>query len=31
MGIVLAGGDVHPGNAIGVELPPEPHRPLERV
>jgi MOSC domain-containing protein YiiM len=31
MGIVLAGGDVRPGDAIGVELPPLPHRRLERV
>ncbi|MGO1076093.1 MOSC domain-containing protein [Inquilinus sp. CA228] len=31
MGIVLAGGTVRPGDPIGVELPPEPHRPLERV
>lgn len=31
MAIVLAGGEVRPGDAIGVELPPEPHRPLEPV
>jgi MOSC domain-containing protein YiiM len=31
MGIVLADGDVRPGDAIGVELPPEPHRPMDRV
>jgi len=31
MGIVLAGGDVRPGDAIGIELPPEPHRALDRV
>ena len=31
MGIVLAGGDVKPGDPIQVELPPGPHRPLERV
>jgi MOSC domain-containing protein YiiM len=31
MGIVLAGGEVRPGDPIRVELPPEPHRPLERV
>ncbi|MBW8726459.1 MAG: MOSC domain-containing protein [Inquilinus limosus] len=31
MGIVLAGGTVRPGDPIGVELPPQPHRPLERV
>ena len=31
MSIVLAGGAVKPGDAILVELPPEPHRPLEPV
>jgi serine/threonine protein kinase len=31
MGIVLAGGDIAPGDAIIVDLPPEPHRPLEKV
>lgn len=31
MGIVLAGGEVRPGDPIGVELPPAPHRPLVRV
>jgi MOSC domain-containing protein YiiM len=31
MGIVLAGGVVGPGDPIRVELPPEPHRPLEPV
>lgn len=31
MGIVLYGGEVRPGDAIRVELPPEPHLPLERV
>jgi MOSC domain-containing protein YiiM len=31
MGIVLAGGTVRPGDPIGIELPPHPHRPLERV
>jgi hypothetical protein len=31
MGIVLAGGDVHPGNLIEVKLPPLPHRPLTPV
>jgi len=31
MGIVLASGTVRPGDGIIVELPPEPHRPLERV
>ncbi|MGZ4163657.1 MAG: MOSC domain-containing protein, partial [Tumebacillaceae bacterium] len=29
--IVLAGGEIRPGDAIRVELPPEPHRPLVRV
>lgn len=28
MSIVIADGDVQPGNAIGVELPARPHRPL---
>ncbi|RDI57761.1 MOSC domain-containing protein [Microvirga subterranea] len=31
MGIVLAGGDVSPGDAIRVELPDGPHRPLACV
>lgn len=31
MGIVIAGGDVHPGDAIAIELPPEPRRALEPV
>jgi MOSC domain-containing protein YiiM len=31
MGIVLAGGDVSPGDPIRVELPPAPHRRLEPV
>jgi MOSC domain-containing protein YiiM len=31
MGIVLTGGNVRPGDTIGIELPPEPHRPLDRV
>jgi len=31
MAIVLQGGDVAPGDPIGIELPPEPHEPLERV
>ncbi len=31
MGIVLVGGDVRPGDPIGIELPPGPHRRLERV
>lgn len=31
MGIVVVGGEVRPGNPIRIELPPEPHQPLERV
>jgi MOSC domain-containing protein YiiM len=31
MAVVLAGGAVQPGDPVRVELPPEPHRPLERV
>ena len=31
MGVVVAGGEVSPGDPIRVELPPGPHRPLERV
>jgi MOSC domain-containing protein YiiM len=31
MGIVIAGGVVHPGQAIDVKLPAGPHRVLERV
>jgi MOSC domain-containing protein YiiM len=31
MSIVLAGGDVRPGDTITVEFPPEPHQPLDRV
>jgi hypothetical protein len=31
MGIVLAGGTIRPGDPIVVELPPEPHQPLEPV
>jgi MOSC domain-containing protein YiiM len=31
MGIVLSGGIVRAGDAIRIELPPEPHQPLERV
>lgn len=31
MSIVLADGEVRPGDPIRVELPPEPHRPLEPV
>ena len=31
MGIVLADGEVRPGDLIRVELPPKPHRALEPV
>ena len=31
MGVVVAGGEVRPGDRVRVELPPEPHRPLEQV
>ncbi|MFJ6930273.1 MOSC domain-containing protein [Streptomyces nigra] len=31
MGVVAEGGVVHPGDTIEVELPDEPHRPLDRV
>ena len=31
MGVVLTGGEVRPGDAIRVELPPTPHRSLESV
>ena len=31
MGVVRAGGTIRPGDRIEVELPPEPHRPLEVV
>ncbi|MGH2346463.1 MAG: MOSC domain-containing protein [Chloroflexota bacterium] len=31
MSIVLADGEVRPGDPIRVELPPPPHRPLEPV
>ena len=31
MAVVLAGGDVRAGDAIALELPRGPHRPLERV
>lgn len=31
MSIVLTGGVVRPGDSIRVELPAEPHRPLEKV
>jgi hypothetical protein len=31
MAIVIADGEVRPGDAIGVDFPPTPHRPLEPV
>ena len=31
MGIVLNSGEVRPGDAIRVILPPQPHKPLDRV
>lgn len=31
MAVVVRGGMVRPGDPITVALPPEPHRPLERV
>lgn len=31
MAVVLAGGEVRPGDRIAVELPAEPHRPLVAV
>lgn len=31
MSVVLTGGEVRPGDPIRVELPTEPHRPLEKV
>jgi MOSC domain-containing protein YiiM len=31
MGVVVAGGPVRPGDAVTVELPPAPHRPLGPV
>ncbi|WP_433262263.1 MOSC domain-containing protein [Actinosynnema sp. CS-041913] len=31
MSVVLVGGEVRPGDAIGVELPATPHRPLQPV
>jgi MOSC domain-containing protein YiiM len=31
MGVVLSGGVVRPGDPISIELPAEPHRPLEPV
>ncbi len=31
MGVVLSGGVVRPGDPLRVQLPPQPHHPLERV
>jgi MOSC domain-containing protein YiiM len=31
MGVVVAGGAVRTGDTVAVELPPEPHRRLQRV
>jgi len=31
MAVVLAGGEVRPGDGIGIELPAAPHRRLEVV
>ncbi len=31
MAVVVAGGPVRPGDAVAVELPPAPHRPLAPV
>lgn len=31
MSVVITGGDVRPGDAVGVELPTAPHRPLQPV
>lgn len=31
MAIVRSGGEIHPGDPIHVELPPPPHRALDRV
>lgn len=31
MSVVVTGGEVRPGDPITVELPPEPHNPLEPV
>jgi MOSC domain-containing protein YiiM len=31
MGVVVAGGEIRPGDAIAVELPAAPHRKLEAV
>jgi MOSC domain-containing protein YiiM len=31
MAVVVTSGDVRPGDAISVQLPPAPHAPLEAV
>ena len=31
MGVVLTGGEVRPGDALRVDMPARPHRPLRRV
>jgi MOSC domain-containing protein YiiM len=31
MGVVIAGGEVRPGDPIRIKLPPQPHRPLTPV
>jgi MOSC domain-containing protein YiiM len=31
MSVVLVGGEVRPGDPIGVELPPEPHVRMQKV
>lgn len=31
MSVVIASGDVHQGDSIRVELPPEPHKPMKPV
>ena len=31
MGVVLVGGRIYPGDAILIELPSEPHQPLEYI
>ncbi len=31
MGIVIKSGEIRPSDSIHIELPPEPHQPLDRV
>ena len=31
MGVVIEGGEVRPGDPVGVQLPPPPHRPLAPI